>query len=89
MKVIHIPALSDNYMYLLVDEKTNQCAAVDPAEPQKLIQSVRDGGFQLTSILTTHHHWDHAGCKAFQSFITHGHRARTSFGRGAGGAFAP
>lgn len=30
MKVIPIPALSDNYMYLLIDEKTNNAAIVDP-----------------------------------------------------------
>lgn len=36
MKILPIEALSDNYMYLLVDEKTKECAAVDPVEPKKV-----------------------------------------------------
>ncbi|VUZ47973.1 unnamed protein product [Hymenolepis diminuta] len=61
MHVLTIPAFSDNYMYLLVDEKTNQCAAVDPAEPKKLLAEVKKNDLTLTCVLTTHHHWDHAG----------------------------
>lgn len=36
MNVIPIEALSDNYMYLIVDEATKECAAVDPVEPHKV-----------------------------------------------------
>ena len=36
MRVRLLPALQDNYMYLLVDEETKTCAAVDPVEPQKV-----------------------------------------------------
>ena len=36
MQVKAIPALQDNYMYLLIDEHTCQAAAVDPVEPQKV-----------------------------------------------------
>ena len=32
MKIIQIPLLRDNYGYLLVCEKTNQAAIVDPSE---------------------------------------------------------
>lgn len=31
-----IPALKDNYMYLLVDEETKESAVVDPVEPEKV-----------------------------------------------------
>ena len=31
-----IPALKDNYMYLLVDEETKESAIVDPVEPEKV-----------------------------------------------------
>ena len=61
MKVTPIPALEDNYMYLLVDDKTKQAAVVDPVEPDKVIKAVKEEGVQLTTVLTTHHHWDHAG----------------------------
>ena len=36
MRVRLIPALEDNYMYLIIDEETQQCAAVDPVEPEKV-----------------------------------------------------
>jgi hypothetical protein len=36
MEVVIVPALEDNYMYLLVDSKTKECAAVDPVEPGKV-----------------------------------------------------
>nr|CAB3251763.1 hydroxyacylglutathione hydrolase, mitochondrial-like [Phallusia mammillata] len=61
MKVRIIPALEDNYMYLLIDEKTNQAAAVDPVEPDKIIAATKEENVNLTTVFTTHHHWDHAG----------------------------
>ncbi|XP_076460303.1 hydroxyacylglutathione hydrolase, mitochondrial-like isoform X1 [Babylonia areolata] len=61
MRVKLLPALEDNYMYLLIDEETKECAAVDPVEPEKVVKAVEEEGVKLTSVLTTHHHWDHAG----------------------------
>ncbi|KAM9391385.1 hydroxyacylglutathione hydrolase, mitochondrial-like isoform 1-T1 [Pholidichthys leucotaenia] len=61
MKVELLPALSDNYMYLLIDEDTREAAIVDPVEPVKVVEAVRKHGVRLTTVLTTHHHWDHAG----------------------------
>ncbi|XP_027043429.1 hydroxyacylglutathione hydrolase, mitochondrial-like isoform X1 [Pocillopora damicornis] len=64
MKVHILPALSDNYMYLVVDEKTQEAAIVDPVEPKKVVNAVQKEGVKLTTVLTTHHHWDHAGGNA-------------------------
>uniref|UniRef100_A0A8R1TTZ8 hydroxyacylglutathione hydrolase n=1 Tax=Onchocerca volvulus TaxID=6282 RepID=A0A8R1TTZ8_ONCVO len=65
MKVLPIPALSDNYMYLLIDEKTNNAAIVDPVNLKSISEAVKEAGVTLTSSLVTHHHWynfsDHAG----------------------------
>lgn len=61
MKIHILPALSDNYMYLVVDEKTQEAAIVDPVEPKKVVDAVKNHGVKLTTVLTTHHHWDHAG----------------------------
>ena len=61
MKVRIIPALADNYMYLVIDEKTMEAAVVDPVEPESVFEAVRDERVNLTTVLTTHHHWDHAG----------------------------
>ncbi|KAL2101112.1 hypothetical protein ACEWY4_002873 [Coilia grayii] len=61
MKIELLPALSDNYMYLLIDEDTKEAAIVDPVEPVKVVEAVKKHGVKLKTVLTTHHHWDHAG----------------------------
>merc|ERR1712156_728429 len=61
MKVKILPALSDNYMYLIIDDATNEAGIVDPVEPETVLQAVKDENVNLTTVLTTHHHWDHAG----------------------------
>ncbi|EXX72543.1 hydroxyacylglutathione hydrolase, mitochondrial isoform X1 [Rhizophagus irregularis DAOM 181602=DAOM 197198] len=61
MKVIPIPVLQDNYSYLVIDEKTNEAAVVDPAEPEKVLEVVKNQGVNLKHLITTHHHVDHSG----------------------------
>ncbi|KAI8436127.1 hypothetical protein MSG28_004227 [Choristoneura fumiferana] len=61
MDVKILPALQDNYMYLIVDKATKEAAIVDPVDPQSVLQAVKDHGVKLTTVMTTHHHWDHAG----------------------------
>ena len=61
MDVKILPALHDNYMYLIVDKATKEAAIVDPVEPKTVLQAVQEHGVKLTTVLTTHHHWDHAG----------------------------
>jgi len=61
MRVVHIPCLSDNYAYLIIDEQTGECAAIDPVEPNKVLLVAEREGVQISKVLTTHKHWDHAG----------------------------
>ncbi|XP_004490514.1 hydroxyacylglutathione hydrolase cytoplasmic [Cicer arietinum] len=61
MKIYHIPCLEDNYSYLIVNESTKEAAAVDPVEPEKVLEASNSYGLTLKFVLTTHHHWDHAG----------------------------
>lgn len=59
---VHVlSALQDNYMYLIVDCATKDAAVVDPVEPDKVVAVVKQQQVNLKSVLTTHHHWDHAG----------------------------
>lgn len=59
---VHIvPILSDNFSYLLHDKTSNTAALVDPAVPQPLLNLASELGATVTTSLTTHHHWDHAG----------------------------
>jgi hydroxyacylglutathione hydrolase len=41
-----------------------QAAVVDPVEPDTVVAAVEEEGLTLTHLLTTHHHWDHAGGNA-------------------------
>lgn len=36
MNVELLPALTDNYMYLIIDGETKEAAVVDPVQPQKV-----------------------------------------------------
>ncbi|CAG8531677.1 12924_t:CDS:10 [Acaulospora colombiana] len=60
MRIIPIPIFEHNYSYLIIDNKANEAAAVDPAEPQKVLAVLAQTGAKLTSILTTHHHQRHS-----------------------------
>uniref|UniRef100_A0A1L8E5L7 hydroxyacylglutathione hydrolase n=2 Tax=Nyssomyia neivai TaxID=330878 RepID=A0A1L8E5L7_9DIPT len=61
MDVKILPALQDNYMYLIVDKATRDAAIVDPVDPASVLAAVTEEKVNLVKVLTTHHHWDHAG----------------------------
>ncbi|KAK3022371.1 hypothetical protein RJ639_047345 [Escallonia herrerae] len=47
--------------FKIIDEATKEGAVVDPVEPEKVLQVASENGVDLKLVLTTHHHWDHAG----------------------------
>lgn len=55
--VHQIPALKDNYIYLI--EAGAAVAVVDPAAAEPVIAACKELGLAPTHILNTHHHWDH------------------------------
>ena len=59
-----LPALSDNYMYLLHEADSGVTAVVDPADPAPVIAALDRRGLGLDLILNTHHHGDHIGGNA-------------------------
>ncbi|HLP89804.1 MAG TPA: hydroxyacylglutathione hydrolase [Nostocaceae cyanobacterium] len=61
MQVIRIPALSDNYVFLLHDVQRNIAAVVDPAEAEPVLEQVAQLQSELVAIFNTHHHGDHVG----------------------------
>ncbi len=61
MDILRLPALTDNYIFLLYDADRAIAAAVDPAEPQPVLKELERLGATLTAIFNTHHHWDHIG----------------------------
>lgn len=61
MKIIKIPVLSDNYIFLLHDVNSNEVAVVDPAEAKPVLAEIDKLGANLVAIFNTHHHFDHVG----------------------------
>lgn len=54
-----IPALRDNYIWAIVDEKSKKTVIVDPGEAAPVIHFLTTNSLSLMAILLTHHHWDH------------------------------
>jgi hydroxyacylglutathione hydrolase len=59
LRVEILPALADNYIYLLHEPDSGLTAAVDPADAQVVLNALRQRGWTLSFILNTHHHGDH------------------------------
>ena len=58
LSITPIPALTDNYIWLLTNEG-NDCAVVDPGEAGPVLKVLEQKGLNLSYILLTHHHYDH------------------------------
>lgn len=61
MEIIRLPALSDNYIFLLHDRDRQIAAVVDPAEATPVLQQLEALQAELVTIFNTHHHSDHVG----------------------------
>jgi len=57
--VHQLPALNDNYIYLIQDHNSDVVIVVDPADASPVVQACHQLDTPLTHILNTHHHWDH------------------------------
>lgn len=63
MELIRVPALNDNYIWLLANNQ--QCIIVDPAESEPVLSILTANQLTPVAILLTHHHNDHTqGVKA-------------------------
>lgn len=56
-----LPIFEDNYVFVLVNPATNEALAVDPGEPLRLQEFLKESELTLKGILLTHHHNDHIG----------------------------
>ncbi|EDQ89913.1 uncharacterized protein MONBRDRAFT_2176, partial [Monosiga brevicollis MX1] len=59
-----LPALDDNFMFLLFNRHTRRALAVDPVQPASLVREAEQLDLVLDTVLTTHHHHDHDGGNA-------------------------
>lgn len=60
-QIVGIPALGDNYIWTIIDDKNGVCAIVDPGEAPPVLTFLEERDLTLAAILITHHHWDHTG----------------------------
>jgi hydroxyacylglutathione hydrolase len=61
MQIYRIPALADNYIFLLHDPDQRVAAVVDPAEVEPVLLKLQELDVTLVAIYNTHHHRDHVG----------------------------
>ena len=61
LQIRMFPCLQDNYAYLLHDAAARVTAAIDTPDAHAILAELERNGWQLTHILNTHHHADHAG----------------------------
>jgi hydroxyacylglutathione hydrolase len=60
LQLVPIPALADNYIWLAADSHGN-ALVVDPGDAEPVEAALVKHGWQLRTILLTHHHNDHIG----------------------------
>ncbi len=61
MQIYRLPALRDNYIFVLHDPIAHTAAVVDPAEARPVLDCLSQLQAQLVAIFNTHHHADHVG----------------------------
>ena len=59
LDVTPIPAFEDNYIWLLRQHRS--AAVVDPGDADPVLRALNQSDLNLSGILITHHHGDHAG----------------------------
>lgn len=61
MKIIPLPAFTDNYIWIIPHPELGVFDCVDPGEAVPVLQFASTQRFSLRGILLTHHHQDHIG----------------------------
>lgn len=64
LEIVRIPALSDNYIWLVHEPVSGETMVVDPAEAEPVLAEANTRGWTITQIWNTHWHPDHTGGNA-------------------------
>jgi hydroxyacylglutathione hydrolase len=64
VEIVRIPALSDNYIWLVHEPDSGETMVVDPAEAEPVLAQAAARGWRITQIWNTHWHPDHTGGNA-------------------------
>jgi len=63
-EILRVPALTDNYIWLMHDAGSGETVVVDPAEAEPVLAAASARGWTITQIWNTHWHPDHVGGNA-------------------------
>jgi len=61
MHVAILRAFTDNYIFMIENDRSTETAVVDPGDAAPVQEYIRLSGRRLSAILNTHHHSDHVG----------------------------
>jgi len=61
LEIVPVPALSDNYVWLVHDPASLETVAVDPSVAEPVLEAAAARGWRITQIWNTHWHPDHTG----------------------------
>jgi hydroxyacylglutathione hydrolase len=64
IEIVRIPALSDNYIWLVHEPVSGETMVVDPAVVEPVLDEATRRGWRITQIWNTHWHPDHTGGNA-------------------------
>ena len=59
MRIFHIPAYTDNYIWVM--QSGSDISVIDPGDAAPVLELIRNNDLNLVDILLTHHHFDHVG----------------------------
>ena len=59
MRIFHIPAYTDNYIWVM--QSGSDISVIDPGDASPVIELINTNKLNLVDILLTHHHFDHVG----------------------------
>lgn len=59
LKILPVPALKDNYIWLIIHPNNRQTIIIDPSEAGPIFKACQQYRLKPIAMLITHRHWDH------------------------------
>src|SRR5436305_13639940 len=61
LEIVPVPALRDNYVWLVHDKVSGETVAVDPSVAEPVLDAAAARGWTISQVWNTHWHPDHTG----------------------------